>query len=69
MTKLYPVTDIPHYAVIVRAMWERGQNQLDAVHELTRRGLWLTQEQADQGDLDKLDEAPWYRQRNKEQCT
>ena len=62
-TKLYPVKDIPAFAVIIRAEWERGQNQLDAIHELSRRGLWLSDDQIAHGELIKIDHPPWYSQR------
>lgn len=42
---LSPVENIPSYAVIIRAIHERGQTQIDAICELERRGLWLTEEQ------------------------
>ena len=39
------------YAVIIRAIWERGDNQVEALAELHRRGLWLTTEQRRQARL------------------
>lgn len=45
MTKLRDVTKIESYAVIIRCIWERGQNQKDALAELDRRRLWLSPEQ------------------------
>jgi hypothetical protein len=42
---LDPVTEIEAYAVIIRACWCRGPDQADALAELKRRGLWLTDEQ------------------------
>jgi hypothetical protein len=59
-TKLFPVGEIPAYAVIIRCVWERGTNQTDAVAELARRGLWLAPEQIAQGALVKIEQAPWY---------
>ncbi len=44
-TKLEPVSKIPSYAVIIRAEWCRGDDQADALVELERRGLWLTEDQ------------------------
>lgn len=60
-TKLTPVREIPAYAVIIRCVWERGANQVEAIAELTRRGLWLGDDQIAQGELVKIDQAPWYR--------
>lgn len=51
MTTLSPVRDIPSYAVIIRAIHERGQTQADALAELTRRDLWLATEQRRQAGL------------------
>lgn len=45
MTKLTPVREIPHYAVIIRCIHERGETQIEALAELRRRGLWLSEEQ------------------------
>lgn len=39
------MTKLPAYAVIIRAIHERGQTQGDALAELKRRGLWLDAEQ------------------------
>lgn len=47
-TKLSPVEKAPAYQLIVRATWERGQNQRDALDEIHRRGLWLSRQQQDQ---------------------
>lgn len=44
-TILRPVRDIPAYAVIIRAIHERGPAQADALAELERRGLWLSDAQ------------------------
>jgi hypothetical protein len=48
VTKLEPVDKIPSYAVIIRAIHERGPAQDEAFAELKRRGLWLTEEQEKQ---------------------
>lgn len=50
-TKLEPVEAIPAYAVIIRATWERGETQREALAELDRRGLWLSAEQRKQAGL------------------
>jgi hypothetical protein len=50
-TKLEPVSAIPAYAVIIRATWERGAVQAEALAELNRRGLWLSDEQKRQAGL------------------
>jgi len=44
-TALTPVRKIPSYAVIIRAIHERGPAQTEAIRELWHRGLWLTPEQ------------------------
>lgn len=44
-TRLTPVADISSAAVIIRACWERGKVQQEALAELSRRGLWLTADQ------------------------
>lgn len=51
MTGLEPVTQIPNYSVIIRATWERGAVQREALAELERRGLWLTLEQKQHAGL------------------
>lgn len=48
---LDPVETIPAYAVIIRAIWERGPIQQEALAELDRRGLWLTDDQKLQAGL------------------
>ena len=48
---LLPVRSIPNYAVIIRAIHERGKVQEDALAELKRRGLWLTPDQRKQAGL------------------
>lgn len=40
-----PVTSIPSYAVIIRATHERRPSQEEALVELSRRGLHLSDEQ------------------------
>lgn len=47
-TILRPVRDIPAYAVIIRAIHERGPAQAEALAELERRGLWLSDAQKQQ---------------------
>lgn len=49
--KLTPVTDIPAYAVIIRCIHERGESQAEALAELDRRRLWLSDEQKIQAGL------------------
>ena len=50
-TKLRDVTKIPAYAVIIRAIHERGAAQAEAMAELARRGLWLSAEQKRQAGV------------------
>lgn len=50
-TVLSPVRSIPAYAVIIRATWERGETQREALAELDRRGLWLSADQRAQAGL------------------
>lgn len=50
-TKLTPVAEIPSYAVIIRAIHERGAAQREALVELDRRGLWLDAAQREQAGL------------------
>ena len=45
MAKRFSLERAPHYVVIIRATWERGAAQADALAELKRRGLWLTADQ------------------------
>jgi hypothetical protein len=45
--KLSPVEKIPDFAVIIRAIHARGPVQEEALLELARRGLWLSEEQKD----------------------
>lgn len=42
---------MPSYAVIIRAIHERGESQKQALAELDRRGLWLSPEQRRQAGL------------------
>jgi len=49
--RLTPVREIPAYAVIIRAIHERGRTQKEALAELDRRGLWLTEEQKRQAAM------------------
>lgn len=51
VTKLRPVRDLPSYAVIIRAIHSRGATQEEALLELDRRRLWLTEEQKVQAGL------------------
>ena len=46
-----PVKDIPTYACIIRATWERGEVQREALIELLRRGTWLTEDMRAQGEI------------------
>lgn len=50
-TVLTPVRQIPAYAVILRACWERGEIQREALQELDRRRLWLSEDQKRQAGL------------------
>lgn len=51
MTKLAPVRDLASWQVIIRAVWTTGQDQVDAMNELDRRGLWLSDAQRKQAGL------------------
>jgi hypothetical protein len=55
VTKLKPISEIENSAVLIRAIYEHGPHQLEAVAELNRRGLWLTDEQKRQAGLTWLD--------------
>ncbi len=48
---LHPVEELTNYAVIIRAIHERGAYQDGALLELERRGLWLSDEQKVQAGL------------------
>ena len=50
-TRLTPVRDIPAYAIIIRAIHERGKTQKEALAELHRRGLSLSSDQTRQAGL------------------
>jgi hypothetical protein len=50
-SKLAAVDRIPAYAVIIRAIHERGPNQAAALLELERRGLWLSTDQKKQAGV------------------
>lgn len=53
MTKLSPVISIQAYAVIIRAIHERGPTQEEALDEMARRRLWLSEEQAQQAGVSR----------------
>lgn len=44
-TKLTPVRGCKSWVVIIRCISCRGQDQKDALAELNRRQLWLTEDQ------------------------
>lgn len=48
---LKPARNIPHYAVIIRCLHCKGNDQREALDELARRGLWLTAEMKAQAGL------------------
>ena len=48
-----PVDKIEAYAVIIRAIHERGPTQEESLDELKRRGLWLSEEQAQQAGVSR----------------
>jgi hypothetical protein len=50
---LTPVRFIQNYAVIIRAIHERGPVQEEALDELKRRCLWLNEEQAKQAGVSR----------------
>jgi len=50
-SRLTSVREIPAYAVIIRAVHERGRTQREAFSELERRGLWLSPDQKRQASL------------------
>jgi hypothetical protein len=50
-TKLTAVRKIPSYAVIIRCIHCRGDEQLEALEELARRRLWLSEEQTQQAGV------------------
>lgn len=49
--RLTPVREIPAYAVIIRAIHERGRAQKEALAELHRRGLYLSEDQKRQAAM------------------
>lgn len=50
-TILRPAREVQAYALIIRATWERGAAQADALEEMQRRGLWLDPAQRQQAGL------------------
>ena len=58
MTKLTPVRDLPSYAVIIRCVHERGEAQREALVELHRRGLHLSEEQRASALSDRVEQVP-----------
>src|SRR5690606_28636627 len=46
---------LPDYAVIIRCIHDRGTDQISALAELKRRGLWLNAEQREQAGLPPSD--------------
>lgn len=54
-TKLTPVAKIPTFACIIRATWERGETQVDAIREIDRRGSWLSSDQLTQAGITKAE--------------
>lgn len=52
-TVLTPVREIESYAVIIRCVWERGATQDEALDELARRGLYLSEDQASQAGVSR----------------
>jgi hypothetical protein len=45
MRRRFAIDRLPAYALIIRAVWERGEIQRQALAEMARRGLWLSPEQ------------------------
>jgi hypothetical protein len=45
------LTKVQAFIVIIRCIHERGQSQQNALAELARRGLWLSEEQAAQAGV------------------
>lgn len=52
-TKLTPVRDIESFAVIIRCIYCRGVDQKEALDELARRRLWLSEDQAEQAGVSR----------------
>lgn len=48
-------TKSKNFAVIIRAIHERGETQIIALRELNRRGLWLSPEQRQQAGLEGVE--------------
>lgn len=51
VVKLTPVREIKDFAVIIRCIHCRGEAQTEALIELDRRRMWLTDEQKLQAGL------------------
>lgn len=51
--KLSPVESIPTFACIIRATWERGLVQAEAIREIDNRGSWLSNDQLKQAGITK----------------
>ena len=56
MTRLTSPARLPNYAVIIRSIHQRGDDQTACLAELACRGLWLTTEQKRQAGLLDVDE-------------
>ena len=50
-----PAAKIPTYACIIRATWERGPIQIEAILEIDRRGSWLSDNQLAQAGITKAE--------------
>lgn len=50
-TKLTPVRGEPDWVVIIRCVWCRGADQQEALAELERRRLWLSEDQKAQAGI------------------
>jgi len=50
------ITSLPDYSVLVRAIYDRGDDQRRAISELTRRGVYLTDDQRERAGLPKATE-------------
>jgi len=60
MGKAADITKLQNFAVIIRAIHERGESQQQALDELRARGLWLSDEQKVQAGLASPEPAPPY---------
>src|SRR5690606_34370645 len=60
-TPLSPIRSIPAFAVIIRAIHERGPSQAEAIRELHHRGLWLENDQIAATGLARADYDAIYR--------